>query len=341
VEANAYWRRTRNVAATRRRLETYNTSEVVMNNIFKKFAAFLGVAVMSLSMYQGALFADALTNAVKTFANQYTNDGTQPFNLESFLSNPTTVAPTSIYGISGYTSVSDQTRFYFLGATQEPLTTQQYQLVLRNPSPPDEPPPPPTYTTYYATLSASTNPDLLRSNFGGISGSMSGIYSYATQTVTGPLDVVVANSIYLTGTFYTSASYLIPSSPSQLPPEQYNYGDFGQYLYTTLDAFGYPSFYQFYNLSSSGLPGYWLGAYTCSIDFNGFDFPVLPSIGLTPVTSGWAGPGALEPNYAEYVFLFGSESYVSAAAPEPHIYLLLGTLLAGVGVGAYRRRQKV
>jgi hypothetical protein len=93
------------------------------------------------------------------------------------------------------------------------------------------------------------------------------------------------------------------------------------------------SFYQFYDLSrvSPSLSGYWLGIYLAAIGTTN-NFPILPA-DPSQVSAG---------TYEEIAFIFGSATTVTTGhpSPEPHIYLILGTLLAGLGLVAYRSRKK-
>jgi len=104
------------------------------------------------------------------------------------------------------------------------------------------------------------------------------------------------------------------------------------------------SFFRFYELTPDNGwtfgPGYMLGAFASKIGL--VPDPKDPTKMIPGFLSGWdqveLAPTEGDPFpgvYEEFVFLFKA-----SPVPEPSTYLVLGTLLAFVGVVAYRRRQQ-
>jgi hypothetical protein len=98
-----------------------------------------------------------------------------------------------------------------------------------------------------------------------------------------------------------------------------------------------PDFFRFYDLNNSidQLPGYWLGA--IAIQFT-FDQSQNGSLAYS-FSPAWGSLGVDGAHYEDMVFLFGTVSEPPVAVPEPHVYLVLGTLLGILALVARRKTQ--
>jgi len=306
-----------------------------MNNILKKFATFLGAVIMAAGLFQGALWAkypppdDALTTDVKAFANYYTANGTIAFQLELF------TRPEYKTGAISLTSSPSAMRVYFLGATAITDAT------ITTGSPPGD------TISPSLTIAGINSPSALTYN---------GTYSYLPNSVTcGSATLNASEPVYSAQTVpYTNPIYSSSSTQAALEIPNYNgyvFSDSVKYFdgAGSIVSSDVNDNFRYFDLTTDGLPGFWLGASMRSlVSFNNIvlsqDDPLniqhynITDIGSLTLSDAWNTFD--KPRHLLYVnmaFLFGPEP---AAVPEPQVYLLLGTLLAGVGLVAYRRRQK-
>jgi len=289
-----------------------------MNNLSKKISAFFIAAAMFAGPFQEALFAYTAVEygLIRSWASTYIGMGTladpfHPFDLATFKNEGRTPYSGNLVNASPSLTV------FFLGATNEAGSLSTSAL------PPAAQLSIPGYTLSNYSGSYLFSPTSLSCNGVQI------IANTDTANIMHGADVVLGSTAPL-NFLATSTSILNVDSVTSNPVLEQEIPEFT----TTIADDG---FFQFYSLAGDISFGPWLGVYVPSVH----DFTVTlddgsPASAAVSLMDGWNYVGSDGNAYAELVFLF----YPISPVPEPHIYLLLGTLLAGVGLMAYRRREQ-
>jgi len=279
---------------------------------------FLGAAIMSFGLYQGQLKADIYDSAVYNFVQPYlvTFPGNPVLNLsmEGTAFNLTLwhqAFGTPYYKSSDITYAADtNVRIYYIGSYDEHLS-------------PNETP--------------KSQPTFLKTNVSNaeILAGINHLYNYK-EINTG----THTNEDFETALYFEVKDVLSPGGPQYvasvnlpLPLPIPSPSPSIPNLIVDGQEFGEP-YWRFYPLSSANgwTSGFnsWLGAFVCKMEPTGKN-----SYNIFPAWDQVEMP-AYEGIYEEFVFLFNTQPIV----PEPHVYLILGTLLAGIGFVAYRRQQR-